>query len=270
MKYVTYWQLEKAPFEKDIAPEKLLRTADFAQAMGSLRFLFECGGVGLLTGKPGYGKTTILRSFIAELPPGLYKSIYLQLSTVKCAEFYRMLAAAMGLEPARTKSENFTNIQKRIVSLKTNEKVTPVLILDEAQYLHKDILIELPMLMNFEMDRKDYAVLILSGYPSLNIRLSMETYEALKDRIIASYDINGMTLEEVQNYISTRLRDAGVKRELFIPQAAAAAQAAAKNSIRRLNLILTKAMMIACSREIKIIDAQCIQMAVEEIRLEGI
>ena len=56
----------------------------------------------------------------------------------------------------------FKQIQERIKQLVKDRKITPVIICDEAQYLRTDILNDLKMIFNFEMDSKDYAVLILN------------------------------------------------------------------------------------------------------------
>ena len=267
MKFLAYWGMERDPFQKDVRPSNLTRTNDLEQAMGGLGFAFQTGGIALLTGKSGYGKTTILRSFIAGLPAGLFWCCYLKLSTVKVGEFYKMLARALGMEAYRTKTENFENIQNKLKNLRKEEKVMPIVILDEAQYLNREILIELPILMNFDMDSKEYALLVLCGLPSLNPKLSMEQYESLNDRLVFNHDISGMTLEEVRQYIRDRMSEAGVNRDIFDESAMAAAQGASRNSVRRLNHILVKSLMIGCTEGLNSVNADTIRKAVEEIKL---
>ena len=55
----------------------------------------------------------------------------------------------------------FKQIQERIKTLVNDRKITPVIICDEAQYYKTGVLNDLKMLMNFDMDSKDLAVLIL-------------------------------------------------------------------------------------------------------------
>lgn len=267
MKFLTHWGMEKNPFEKDIRPSSLTETSDLKQAVGGLNFAFQTGGVALLTGKSGYGKTTILRSFLDGLPPGLFVRYYLKLSTVKVNEFYKMLARALGMEECRTKTENFENIQNKLKSLRKDEKKMPIVILDEAQYLGKDILIELPILMNFDMDSKEYAVLILCGLPSLNPKLSMEQYESLSDRLVFNYDISGMNFDEVKQYVHDRMTEAGVHREIFEESALHAAHSLSKNSIRRLNHILVTSLMVGCTDGLQMVNAETVRKAVQEIKL---
>ncbi len=53
-------------------------------------------GFGLLTGSPGRGKTTTIRSWASNLNPSLYKVIYSSLSTLTPNDFYRNLVRELG------------------------------------------------------------------------------------------------------------------------------------------------------------------------------
>lgn len=65
--------------------------------------------------------------------------------------------------------------------------------------MRTDILNDLKMIFNFEMDSKDYAVLILIGQPVLNDILSRAVHEALRQRIMVNYTFVGIEFEEVKN-----------------------------------------------------------------------
>ena len=91
----------------------------------------------------------------------------------------------------------FNQIQERLTLVK-DRRITPIIICDEAQYLKTGILNDLKMLLNFDMDSKDYAVLILVGQPMLNDVLSRNVHEALHQRIIVNYMYMGIEFEEVK------------------------------------------------------------------------
>ena len=55
----------------------------------------------------------------------------------------------------------FHQIQERIETLVKDRKIIPVVVCDEAQYYKTGVLNDLKMILNFEMDSKDLAVLIL-------------------------------------------------------------------------------------------------------------
>ena len=52
----------------------------------------------------------------------------------------------------------YHQIQERIQTLVKDRRITPIIICDEAQYLRTGILNDLKMLLNFEMDSKDYVM----------------------------------------------------------------------------------------------------------------
>ncbi|WP_346024155.1 ATP-binding protein, partial [Alkalibacterium indicireducens] len=58
------------------------------------------------------------------------------------------LAIELGLEPSHKKVVNFRNIQERIRQLES-QRITPVIVLDEAQFLSMDIFEELLLFIKF-------------------------------------------------------------------------------------------------------------------------
>ena len=68
-------------------------------------------------------------------------------------------------EAAFRKPDNFKSIQDEITRLALEKRKTPVIIIDEANYVSNAILNDLKILFNFEMDSKDRAVILLVGLP---------------------------------------------------------------------------------------------------------
>ena len=88
------------------------------------------------------------------------------MSSTTVIDFYRQLCFGLGIIPAFRKSDMFKQIQECIINFVKNKKIKVIICLDEAQYLKTDILNDLKILMNFEMDSKNYFTLILSGQPN--------------------------------------------------------------------------------------------------------
>ena len=165
------------------------------------------------------------------------------------------------------KLDNLKQIQERITTLFRDQRVTPVFWIDEAQYLNQHILADLKLLMNFEMDSRNYAIMILSGLPSINSTLSMRIHEALHQRIVMNYCFQGLSEEETKNYLETRLRLCGTKTDIFTPSAMIAMSNYSNGSIRKLDNVIHKALMIGCSKEGKVIDNELILEAINESEL---
>ncbi|MDY4096552.1 MAG: AAA family ATPase [Lachnospiraceae bacterium] len=58
-------------------------------------------------------------------------------------------------------------IQEEISRLSLEKRKTPVIIIDEANYINNAILNDLKILFNFEMDSRDRAAILLAGLSKL-------------------------------------------------------------------------------------------------------
>lgn len=121
--------------------------------------------------------------------------------------------------------------------------------------------------MNFSMDSKDCFSLVLIGQPLLNNILDKQIHEALKQRIIINYDFSGLSETEAREYIHSRLLLAGASSTVIDDNAVTAAYGSCSGSIRRLNTILTKALLIGAQNEKPAIDTEIIMAATNEISL---
>ena len=265
--YRAYWGMEFNPFDKEIPEKQLYRNQDFHEMTKRLEYLKNVKGIGLFTGLPGTGKTSCLRAFVNSLNPSLYKVVYLPMTTISTSEFYRDLAKGLGLEACYRKIDNFRNIQERIRNLYREQKTTLTILIDEAQYLNQSVLADLKMLMNFEMDSKNYAILLLSGQPTLNNTLSMQIHEALRQRVVINYNMQGLNAKEVEDYVKDRMRICGVRREVFEPAALEAAYGYCSGSIRILNTLLHRALIIGCEQKREIVGTEVVMDAANEIDL---
>ena len=265
--YKAYWGMRFNPFTKETKVTDAYKSTDQKEASKRMEHLKNVRGIGLFTGNPGTGKTFSDRVFVESLNPNLYRTIYLPLTTIPSGDFYRAMARGLGLEAAYRKVDNFKHIQDRIKDMNRDQRVTPVIIIDEAQFLNKAVLNDLKILMNFEMDSQSYAIMILSGHPELNETLSMKIHESLEQRIVVSYNFTGLSMEEVADYVKSRLEISGAATEIFGAGALEAAAGSCAGSIRKLNNLIHKALMIGCDQKAKSIDREIIMHASEEINL---
>lgn len=195
--FKTFWGMEFNPFDKGVNEKNCFKSIDFNQALARIEHLKNVKGIGLFTGLSGTGKTFALRCCAAALNPNLYKVVYIPLSTVTDMEFYRSLAFGLDLEPASKKVDLFRFIQERIISLAKDKRVTPFIVIDEAQYLKTEVLNDIMLLLNFDMDSKNYAIFILNGQPTLNNTLSKQVHESLRQRIVINYNFEGISKSEI-------------------------------------------------------------------------
>lgn len=268
--YKSYWAMEFNPFvtsNKNTSNATCFNSIDFKNAIARLDHLKNIKGIGLFTGFSGAGKTFTLRYFANNLNTSLYKLVYIPLSTITVLEFYKALAYGLDLEPPNKKIDIFRDIQQRIISLAKDKKITPIIMIDESQYLKTDILNDLKLLLNFDMDSKNYAVLILAGQPVLNSTLSKQIHEALKQRIVINYSFEGISKDEVKEYIDSRLKLCGVHSEIFNTNAIEAIYGCCNGSIRKINSIIDKCLLVGYMKKATTIDTDIVMNAQNEVEL---
>ena len=266
MDYTARYGLEFNPFIKN-SKEVLVETQEYKEALFRLNYLLSTKGFGLLTGSAGRGKTTAIRNWSSKLNPSLYKVVYSSLSTLTVNDFYRNLAQELGAQPAFRKTDNFKIIQNEINRLALEKRQTPVIIIDEANYISNVVLNDLKMLFNFEMDSKDRAIILLAGLPQLNNILRLSNHEPLRQRIIMNYNLEGMSKSEGRSYIESKLKGAGCTQTVFDDNALEAILNAANGTPRMINKFCNASLLIGNSSNINIITADTVMQAISDCEL---
>ncbi len=261
----TYFGMKCNPFQKE--QTIIYNFSDFKEMQGRLNYLLKTKGIGLFTGTSGMGKTYSTKYFIENLNIGLYKPVYLCLSTLTVMDFYKSLCIGLGIEPAHRKIDMFNQIQETIKAYSKDRKITPVIILDEAQYLKTDILNDLKILFNFDMDSINYAVLIIIGHPILNDILSRNIHEALRQRIVVNYMFNGINEKEVEEYLKDRLRLAGMNENMIESSSIKAISSNCNGSIRKLNSLIENCLIICEQQGKNIVTSEIVMLAESELSL---
>lgn len=264
--YITRYGMDFNPFIKN-TKDIIVETDDYKELYLRLDYLLKNKGFGIITGGPGRGKTTAIRNYINNLNSSLYKIIYTSLSTLTVSEFYKHMAYELGLSVMHKKNDNFRNIQNEITRQAVEKRITPVIIIDEANYINNAVLNDLKMLFNFEMDSRDRAVVLLVGLPQLNNTLRLSANEPLRQRITMNFNIESLTKDETFFYIKAKLGGAKSTIDIFMPNALEAISNASNGIPRIINKICDSALMIAASKGLDCIDAEIIMSAVNDIEL---
>lgn len=268
--YQSYYAMSCNPFLKGMDTEEPFLSQDYKELIHRFRYLTEIKGIGIFTGNPGLGKTYAVRAYAKSLNPDLYKVIYISITkNMNLFDFFKEIGDALHVDTgACYKTEVYRNIQKEIMLLVEQEKRHPVILIDDAHYLSREILLNLKILYEFEMDSKDYVTILLIGKPELKEELSKSVYDFLKQRILVNYKLVGFTREETKEYIQTRLSLANVNHELFSESAYNALYSCCKSSPRRLNTLILNCLLLGYQKEKKTIDSEIVMIAKGEMDLE--
>lgn len=266
MDYTARYGLEFNPFLKN-SKDIPVDTAEMSEAKVRLNYLGNTKGFGVLTGEPGRGKSTAARIWTSSLNPSLFKVSYNSLSSLTVMDFYRQIAASLGAEPSFRKNDLFNDIQREVKRCALEKRITPVIVIDEADMLSHKILSDLQIMFNFEMDSRDLAVILLVGQPRLNTTLNQSTHESLRQRIVMNYHMGGFSKEEGRTYIIKKLDGAGCRQTVFDENAVEAILNSANGTARMVNKICSRSLMIGASQNKSIIDADTVRKAVEDTQL---
>lgn len=263
--YRKHFGLTRHPFDKDIAPDDLFETKSLAELTVRLRHLLDMRGIGLVTGESGSGKTTACRRMVASLNTGLHRVLYVSLTTGNVMDLYKTIAWELGLPTERNRASLFKHIRTEVSRLCAENRLRPVLIVDEAHHLRVDVLEDLRLLTNYAMDSENRLCVVLVGHPELRRRLGMSALDALAQRIVVRAHVQGMARDEVGGYLDHRMKLAGAELSIFEPAAAEAIFQASLGLPRKANLLGHHALLAAAISKAKTVNIEHIQSALAEV-----
>ncbi|ACV62678.1 AAA ATPase [Desulfofarcimen acetoxidans DSM 771] len=265
--FLQYFGLKFNPFSKEVPVEKMYMSQDLQELTQRLKYLQTTRGIGLVAGEPGAGKTTTLRKYASELNPSLYRHCYFSLSTVTVSEFYQGLALELGEEPAFKKVAIFRQIQQAICSMYYDNRITPVIILDEIHLASSKLLEDLRLIFNFKMDSQNPFILILSGQSTIRNKLGMNVNRPLKQRLAVKYVMQGLKKEEISDYCNSRLKQAGQVEDIITEGATEVLYANSNGLPRVVNSLMSNSLIYACNQNLRIIDEEVIYHAQNELNI---
>lgn len=263
--YRKHFALTRHPFDKDLATDDLFETAALSELTVRLSHLLDMRGIGLVTGESGSGKTTACRRLVAGLNTGLYRVLYVSLTTGNVMDLYKTIAWELGLPTERNRAALFRQIRSEVSRLCAENRLRPVLIVDEAHHLRTDVLEDLRLLTNYAMDSENRLCVVLVGHPGLRRRLNMAALDALAQRVVVRAHVRGIAREELAPYLEHRLRLAGCELPLFEPPTVEAIFQASNALPRRVNLLAHHALFAAAIARAKSITTEHIQAALQEV-----
>jgi type II secretory pathway predicted ATPase ExeA len=263
--YRKHFALTRHPFDKDLAADDLFASASLAELSARLKHLVDMRGIGLVTGDSGSGKTTTCRHLVAGLHAGLYRVLYVSLTTGNVMDLYKSIAWELGLPTERNRAALFKQIRTEVSRLCAENRLRPLLIIDEAHHLRTDLLEDLRLLTNYAMDSENRLTLLLVGHPELRRRMSMAALDALAQRIVVRANVRGLMRDEMGPYLAHRLRLAGCELPLFEPATVEAIYQASTGLPRKANSLAHHSLFAAAIGKAKTVTTEHVQAALQEV-----
>jgi len=245
--YEAYFSLHEKPFAITPDPRYLFLSKTHQEALAHLLYGLRCRvGFISITGEVGAGKTTILRSFCAQLDETGYRLALIFNPRFTPIGLLQSINAEFGL-PGRKRSLVALVQELNEFLLEENRAGrTPVLIIDEAQSLSPDVLEQIRLLSNLETERDKLIQIVLVGQPELADLLARPNLRQLDQRIVVRCRLEALDGPDTSTYIQHRLRVAGrADGAVFTPAALREVYRHSRGLPRLINIICDRAML-AC------------------------
>ena len=265
--YQSYFGLRDHPFTITPDPGYLYLSAHHQEALAHLIYgTKEQGGFVQLTGEVGTGKTTLIRSLLAQQLDNVDVALCLNPRLTEW-DLLASVCDELGVNYPR-KSQSLKPVLDALNQhlLKSHgQSRQTVLIIDEAQQLGQDVLEQVRLLTNLETHSHKLLRIILVGQPELQQLLARPELRQLAQRITARYHLLPLNRAETAEYVNHRLKVAGNRAALFTQGALKAVYRWSQGVPRVINIICDRALLAAYVNNQSVVSRRLLNQAAAEV-----
>lgn len=121
----------------------------------------------------------------------------------------------LGCESKFYRGDAKRQLHREIELMRGIHRLQPVVIVDEAHLLDREMLEEVRFLLNFKMDAQSPMALILVGQSELWDRLKLQAYAAIRQRIDLQCKFFHYDRSQVGDYVKRHLNYANAQQDIF-------------------------------------------------------
>lgn len=262
-----YWGLARKPFANTPDPAFVYPSPTFEE--GFARLVYDVtgirGGLSLVTGDVGCGKTMLARALAEKLAGTAHAAVALVTPRLTASQLLHAIAEATGMERLpRQKHALVKALGDHLAAVHASGRRL-TLIVDEAQLVPAPLLEEIRLLTNYE-DRTDkHLHVVLLGQPELRDRVARQPQ--IDQRIGLRFALQPLDADEVRAYVRHRLTVAGANgsAERMFADGALAQLAARTSGVPRLvNNLATQALFVGAMRRAREIDAELVDAVADD------
>ncbi len=258
-----FYGFKKTPFSRDIPTNQLYQSHRFEETLGRLGYAAERQQFVVVTGDCGTGKTTTIRRFKDILDNSRFMVMYLADSKLTPRHFYKGLLEQLGCEAKFSRGDAKRQLHKEIELMKGIHKLQPVVIVDEAHLLDKEMLEEVRFLLNFKMDAQSPMALVLVGQNELWERFKLQSYAAIRQRIDLICRLPHLDRAEVGDYVKRHLEYAGADHDIFSDNAIDEIFKFSGGTARMVNKVCTHCLLYGAQNNRRIIDDHMVKLVIQ-------
>jgi type II secretory pathway predicted ATPase ExeA len=265
--YCELFQLKEPPFRLTPDPQFLFASKQHARAKAYMEStIWLADGFVVITGDIGSGKTTLIESFLAELPDDIVLA-HVSQTQLTPVEFLQALLVEFGFKPFRKRKVELLSMIKDFVVEQYAAGKKVLLVIDEAQNLTRKVLEEVRLLSGLELRKEKILRIIIAGQPELSQKLDSPRLQQLTQRVRLRFHLGALTKRETHEYITHRLEVAGANgRQIFEPGACDLVFRYSGGIPRLINVLCDTALLCAFAEERTVVDEGLVKAAVEELQ----
>src|SRR6185503_1838594 len=266
--YTSFFGLNEKPFAITPDPRYLYLSERHAEALAHLLYgINEAGGFVQLTGEVGTGKTTIVRSLLAQAPKNAEIALILN-PRMTAPEFLLTICEELGIGVPDSATESLKDLvdilsQYLLRAHAGGRRV--VVVVDEAQNLAPEVLEQVRLLTNLETNTQKLLQIILIGQPELRELLARNELRQLAQRITGCYHLDPLSAAETAAYVRHRLRVAGATTDIFTPPALSEIYRLSGGVPRVINVIADRALLGAYTQDRHRVASSLVRHAATEV-----
>lgn len=268
--YKSFYNLRRNPFEITPDPSFLFPTNRHKEALAALYYgVRRHKGFVVMTGEVGTGKTLLVRWLLQLLKGTNVAYAYVFNSRLSSMDFLQFIAGDFGLDTSgKSKSDLLLEFGRFLVT-RHQQKLTTVLVVDEAHHLSADVLEEIRLLTNLETAQEKLLQILLIGQPELDEKLDLQELRQLKQRIALRARLEPLDREETSGYIERRLQMAGATEPsaLFPQDSVAEIYRHSRGIPRLISTICENALITAYARQLRSVPVEIINEVAKDFRL---
>lgn len=210
-----HFAFDKMPFAKYSKANDMYDSKSQRELCLGLEMWLDVGGLALVSGPTGVGKSISLRRFANSLDDAKYKVYTIDSPPATVHGFLRLACRRFGLPMKHFTVDLFHEAQHFLINHEQEIGTHPLLIVDDAEGLYPDVADVLKRLTVFDLDAEDRFSLLLAGIDSLLQVLELGILAPLRSRFSFGHALKPFGLEDTKNYIRFCLSNAAGDQDLF-------------------------------------------------------
>lgn len=263
--YCAYFGFKSEPFTSEISAKNLLKLPSMVSVKERFDYVMN-GGVFVITGEVGSGKSTSLRWSQSQFHPSQHLFLNITATGGSLIEFYRQLCWDLDIVvKSGSRAGILKNFKNTVREIAATKKQKIIIVVDESHLLRVEVFAELHTITQFDNDSKNLFSLVLAGQPNLIEKLTYRSSAPLASRVVARTHLSHLNQEQLVVYLEHHLGVAGVKKQLFSEQAITAIYQGSGGILRKTNFLARGGLIAAATEKEQLVSPEHIRLASTEL-----